>query len=345
MALDMDELMGEASRLDQKPGEGSFLDNFVKMPEGEGAIIMRILPPARADQFKSPENPNPLKPKLYSGTRIHKVNGKSLHCPRTLQGDRWMGDCPICRWYSHLWGESDKLEKKGLKGSPEQKAVQKQARALKPMERYYYNVIERSRTNEATGKMEKVQNPKPKIYACGKQVHQLIVQSIVGNKNIDEPGLGDVTDLKTGRDFKLIKIVKVSEDGSYPDYPNSKFLDPSPLGTPEEVEEWLNSLHDLHALRKVTPVEDLAKQLKIHNGVIPDDAASDGFNPAEFQKGATVEPARPAPQAAKPQAQAAPAAKAEAPKAEAPAKAEEKGDDGDDSIVEADFMKELRDIA
>jgi hypothetical protein len=337
--LDLNELVGEAARLNTKPGEGGgFLDNFVKMPDKEGAVVLRILPPARADQFKTDENPNPLKPKLYGSTRTHKLHGKSFQCPRELQGDRWMGDCPVCRMYSYLWKESDKLPK----NSEEAKAIQKQARELKPTERYYYNVIVKAQTNEKTGKLEEVHDLTPKIFSCGKSVHNMIIMGIVGNEKTGEKGYGDVTDVKTGRDFKVIKILKESNDGVYPDYPGSKYLDPSPLAEPDEVPDILSKMHDLHSLRKPSSVADLEKHLKIHTGVLPDEGENDGFNPAEFQKGATVESNDPP---VRTEVKRAPATKAEQPKQE-PAKAETPADEGtDDSMVEADFMKELREMA
>jgi hypothetical protein len=271
MALNMKELFEESERLADQQG-GDFLDNFVKMPEKAGHVSLRLLSKAGAQVNEGG---------LYMATRIHRVNNKSLHCPRTLQGGKWMGDCPVCRYYSWLWKESEK------KSPDEATKLQSIARAIKPIERYYYNAIVRSVLNEKTNEIEK--NVGPKILSVGKMIHSMIIRAMVGNEQMEEKPLGDVTDVKNGRDFKIVKTLRQSGKDVFPNYSDSKFLDVSPAGIPEEVAKWVAALHDLKALRVIKDNEYLKKQLKIHLGIEKDDSQGDGFDPSEFQRSADDE--------------------------------------------------------
>ena len=93
MGLDLNELRQEHTRLESQ-GNNNFLDNFVRMPDGEGIVVVRILPPRKGA-------------KLYCVTRTHKLGQKNLHCPQTLVNGKWQGFCPICNYYRNLWKESD----------------------------------------------------------------------------------------------------------------------------------------------------------------------------------------------------------------------------------------------
>jgi hypothetical protein len=267
MSLDIQELMQENERLAQQPGAG-FLDNFVRMPEGNGVVVVRLLPPAAKGMFGRAKNP------FYQSTRVHKLNGRNYQCLKILEDKRWNGDCPVCRYYNWLWQESDKQ-------APElADQTQANARAIKPIERYYYNVLVRQQVN-SNGEVET--NVGPKILSVGKTLHKRIIMAIVGDKELNEPPLGDVTDLKTGRDFKIIKTMRQSGRESYPNYSDSKFLDVSPLGNPDKIKEWLAGMHDLGALREsgLLDYESLKHQLKVHLGLEKD--GSSDFDPTEFQ--------------------------------------------------------------
>lgn len=264
-------LSGEAERLvaNEKGGAGNeFLEKFVKMPEKEGAVVIRLLPPAANGKFGREKNP------FFKATRVHKVGGKSLHCARQLIGKKWVGECPICKYYQHLWKESEKQT-----DSVEAKKLQQEARAIKPIERYYYNVIARQQTNR-NGEVEK--NVGPKILSVGVTLHKMIVTSITGNKDLDEPGLGNVTDFVNGRDFKIIKKIKQSGKDAFPDYATSKFLEPSPLGSGEEINRWVENMHDLESLRVVKSVEEMTHALKMHLGIIKEE--NNEFDAAAWQK-------------------------------------------------------------
>jgi len=267
MSLDLNELMEESKRLSEG-NNTDFLNNFVKFPTGAGAVVLRILGPAPAGMFERPKNP------LYQYTRIHRVNNKSIHCLKTMENRKWVGECPICRYYSWLWQES---EKAGV-SQEEAARLQSQARAIKPIERYYYNVIVRKEVDEKTGDVH--ENVGPKILSVGKTLHQFILDSILGSEERSVVKLGDVTDIKTGRDLKVVKLIKKGPDGDFPNYDKSLFLDPSAVD-PDQYKTWVEGMHNLVSLRTVKDIEYAKRELKIHLGVIPD--TSTGFDPSEYQ--------------------------------------------------------------
>jgi len=267
--LSSNSLQEEYNQVQTKEGGGSeFLDNFVKMPDGNGHITFRFLPPAPKGMFEHEDL-------FVQSTRLHMLKNRTYHCPKVKEGRKWVGDCPICNYYNWLWKESENKSTDN-----EAKVLQAQARSIKPIPRYYYNVMVRQVVTEDG--IEK--NVGPKIYSCGKTVHAMILRAIYGNEELDEAPLGDITCPETGRDFKVIKTMKQSGNESFPSYNTSKFLDPSPLGTPEEVEKWMSELHDLSTLKQLKDVDEMSKGLKIHLGIIPEDS-DNGFDPSEFQKG------------------------------------------------------------
>lgn len=269
MSLDLQQLQNELERVSS---DGNAMSNlFVRMPEGAGVVLLRILGPAATGMFDRP------KSGLFQSTRIHKVNGRSVHCPKELVGNKWKGKCKICDYYNHLWETSKK-------SAPDVAAkLQAFAREIKPIERYYYNVIVRKEFNPQTN--ETLENVGPKILSVGKTVHKMILRAILGDPELEEEPLGDITDPITGRDFKLIKTIKKSGQDSFPDYATSKFLDPSVLGEPDQVQEWLTNLHDLATLRIVREPDYIEHQLKVHLGMEQEEKGDDdtGFNPDEWK--------------------------------------------------------------
>lgn len=259
MGLDLGELRREQQRLESQ-GNNNFLDNFVRMPDGEGIVVVRILPP-RENQ------------KLYCVTRTHKLGQKNIHCPQNLIEGKWHGFCPVCNYYRNLWKESDQ------KGGSEAEQLIAEARQIKPLERYYYNVIVRSQVNPTTGELEK--DVGPKILSIGKQLHARIIRAILGDPALDEPELGDVTNIESGRDFKIIKRLRKSGQDSYPNYDESKFMQPSPLGTNKQVANWLENLHDLQSLRQLKTTEELMKELRIFRGLEKDESLSFDYGAAK----------------------------------------------------------------
>lgn len=307
MGLDIGSLQNDYKNLKTAEGSGgSFLENFVRMPEGKGSVVMRLLPPAPKGAFGRDDNP------FYLVTALHRVNGKSLHDIREYVGGKWVGRNPICEYMRHLWKESEQV-------APAE-AEQKKAlyRQIKPIERYYYNVIVREERAE-DGTVRK--NVGPKILSVGKTVHETILRGILGDKEMSQPQLGDVTDFKNGYDFKLVKTIRKSGDQSFPNYEGSHFLEQSPAGDPDECKRWMENLHDLRALRILKSYEELEHELLVHLGLKQE--TSGGFDASKFSsKPAVVE------------------SKAHVAAATAPAPASVA--EADDSEADEDFLEELR---
>lgn len=262
-ALDLDEIARESERVNSENQNSSddFLQKFVKLPEREGYVLMRFLPRKKGGKF-------------FCATRLHTLNNpatnqkRQYHCPRNLdENGKWKGDCIICKYYSDLWQKSMSLTGKA------QEDLQNKAREIKPNERYYYNVIVRQEKDPKTN--ETLTNVGPKIYSCGKQVHGKIFRAMHGDKSSGEAALGDISDLNVGRDFRLVKKVVKSGTREFPNYDFSKFEDKSVAGTKEDIDNWSNNLNDLSNLRKVKTEEELRHALRVHLGMVRDEAQED----------------------------------------------------------------------
>ena len=314
--LDINELRSNYAEVKESSESSSnYLENFVKMPEGKGSVVLRLLPPAPDGTFGHAKNP------FYQATRIHKVNGKSLHDPRVKLNGKWVGENPIGDYLRWLWKESEQA------APAEKDRMQKLYRELKPIERYYYNVIVRTETDD-DGNVK--QNVGPKILSVGKTVHEIILRGICGDKEMNQPAFGDVTDFKSGRDFKLVKTIKKSGDSTYPNYEGSHFLEESPAGNPDECKRWMENLHDLSSLRVVKSKDELENELMIHLG-IKQESSTGSFDPSKFQT--------------KPEATVKVEDVVKAPVvAEAVvAKNSDGGDnDDDEEMADKDFLEELR---
>jgi hypothetical protein len=304
---------------------GSFLENFVRMPDGKGSVVLRILPPAHDGMFGRDDNP------FFQTTRIHKVNGKSLHDPREKVNGKWVGENPIGDYLRWLWKESEQ-------SSPDERdRMQALYRELKPIDRYYYNVIVRAETDE-NGNVKK--DVGPKILSVGKTVHEAILRGILGDKEMNQPKLGDVTDFKTGRDFKLVKTIRKSGENTYPNYESSHFLDESPAGDPEQCKQWMENLHDLKSLRVLKPAEELENELMVHLGLKQETSSS--FDPSKYQSKSSVA-SSPAPAPKVKQVVEDDGVEVASVAATVSKKAvKEESDDADDEVADKDFLEELR---
>jgi hypothetical protein len=265
--LNLDEMVGEDTRLKEQGGSAGFLDQFVPMPDVKpgqtGSVCLRILPPVKGA-------------KLFQYNRVHTLNGRKIHCPRPLVNGKWDRNvsCPICDVYASIWRQLDKISKAKGKECPEFKELKAQADAVKPVERYYYNAVVRSMVVDG----KELKNVGPRILSVGKILHKIIIKAIVGEEGDPDSKLGNITDLKAGWDF----IVRKENDGGYPKYERSGFArNQSAAGTADEIKKWQESLHDLTKLRNPKDLEYLEKELAIHRGLIPDDAETfdtDGFD-------------------------------------------------------------------
>lgn len=329
-ALNLDEVAGEDARL-HKEGTTSFLDQFVPMPEVKagqtGSVAVRILPPVKGG-------------KLFQYNRTHKMNGRSVHCPRPLVNGKWDRNvpCPICDYYSGLWRQIDKIEKAKGKDCPEAAGLKEEARSIKPVERYYYNAIVRSMFVDG----KELKNEGPRILSVGVILHKMIIRAIVGEDGDPDSKLGNITDLKNGWDFIIRKEVTAGSEG-FPKYDRSGFArNQTPAGTPDEIKKWQETLQDLTKLRNPKDLEYLEKELAIHRHLIPDDTESfntDDFDARWRQRSAeeVTEMLESAPARTTVTVPAGvPASQAEAPAAPAPTE--------DMSIEDEQFLKDLEEM-
>jgi hypothetical protein len=312
MGLDLGSLQSDYKTLKASEGSGgSFYENFVKMPEGKGSVSMRLLPPAPKGAFGREESP------FYLVTALHRVNGKSLHDIRDYVNGKWVGRNPITEYMRTLWKESEQ-------SAPDEAERKRNLyRQIKPVERYYYNVIVREERAE-DGTVKK--NVGPKILSVGKTVHEIILRGILGDKEMNQPRLGDVTDFKGGYDFKLIKTIRKSGDQSFPNYEGSHFLEQSPAGDPDECKRWMENLHDLKSLRILKTYEELEHELLVHLGLKQD--LADGFDIAKYSS--------------KPSSPAVSESRASTPAPAAAVTVAAESTDSDDSDADEDFLEELR---
>ena len=264
--LNLEEMVSEDSRLNNEggPSGGNYLEQYVPMPEVKpgqtGSVSIRILPPVSGG-------------KLFQYNRTHKINNRSIHCPRPLiNGGKWDSsvNCPICEYYSSLWRQIDKIEKQHGKECPEAQPLKEEARNLKPIERFYYNAVVRSMVVDG----KELKNAGPRILSVGKILHAMIIRAIVGNQGDPDSKLGNIADLKSGYDFIIRKTVTLGSEG-FPKYDSSGFArNPSPAGTPEEIGRWAETLHDLTKLRNPRDIDYLEKELAIHRGLVQDETES-----------------------------------------------------------------------
>lgn len=302
MGLDLGAIQNDYKGLKASEGAGgSFLENFVRMPEGKGSVVMRLLPPKEGKPF-------------YLITALHRVNGKSIHDIREYNKDtgKWVGHNPIVDYMRHIWKQSEQS------APAERDRLQALYRQIKPVERYYYNVIVREERSE-DGVVKK--NVGPKILSVGKMVHEIILRGILGDKEMNQPRLGDVTDQKSGYDFKLVKTIRKSGDQQFPNYEGSHFLEQSPAGTPDEWKSWMDDLHDLESLRILKTAEELEHELQVHLGLKQE--SSSNFDPSKFSR--PVE-----------------AAESPSPVAVSARVESESSDDDDDDVADKDFIEELK---
>jgi hypothetical protein len=255
--FDMSALQEEFTRVtvDKKPGApkktGTFLDKFVKMPQKDGYVTLRLLPPLTGQKLP------------YAACRVHNLGtpekANNHYCGRTLQGRKWVGDCFYCDYYNHLYRLRDAAKNAGN----DELAAQLEAKAqfIKPQEKYYYNAIVKG-SNPPTGQTE---DDGPLIYSCGITLHTFILEAVLGNKEMDKEPKGNVFHPKNGRDLKIVK--KMKPGGKFPDYSGSEWKDISVLSKDDaKIQQWLNSLNDVFALKKVLPIEEMKKAIRIFEG-------------------------------------------------------------------------------
>jgi hypothetical protein len=294
----------DLSKLDLEGGSKAeattTMDNYVKMPDKEGFLIVRLLPPM--------VGPDGVTRDPFMATQLHYMgtypSSKTYHCLRRRMKHPYKNqmmwgnpsnnpkdDCPICAEYGRLWKIINKL----ADGDPQKDRLKAQARQFKGNARYYWNVIVRSQINPKT--QEKEENVGPKILSLPEQTHNLIITNIKGDPDAGIKALGNVTHPINGRDFRIVKKIKKADGREYPNYELSRFEDPSPLGTDQQIEIWKSNMHDLNALRMLLPVEELRKVLIEYTSGANDSQPSNDWEEKQVAKEATAPKAatKPAP--------------------------------------------------
>jgi len=193
-----------------KKTNNSYKDERIYYPQfnenDTAQAIIRFLP--------SPDTDIPFV-SVYS----HSIQGAGWYienCPTTIKKE-----CPACKANTAIW-ESD----------PDT------ARKRKRKQSYYSNIliIKDPANPENEGKVF--------LYKYGKKVYDKIMSKIdPGSDSIEEPIM--VFDYYDGADFKL--IIKKIQVGKYkmPNYDDSQFSAPSPVGTDDEIEKYAESLYNL----------------------------------------------------------------------------------------------------
>ena len=253
----------------QSATRNDYLDKYVQLPKKNGYTVLRILPPAAGRKIP------------FSMTRLHVLERdgrkRNIHCSREFVNGKWVGKCLLCSYYSDLWQQSEK------EMNPDKaEFLRRQARAIKPIDRFYFNAVQRSRIG-ADGTVEK--NAAPLILAVGKTLFEKIMEAYFGNDTKGKKPIGDISDLKNGRDFRVVVEMTGSGREVYPKYDDSTFEEEtSPAGTPEEIDTWMNNLNDLDALRMVKPADEMKRQLRIYLGQEQDSYGNADFDLNEFKK-------------------------------------------------------------
>jgi hypothetical protein len=125
------------------------------------------------------------------------------------------------------------------KDSPDGKELAELARSIKARKRFYLNVVDR-------------RDEKVKILSVGQKLFGKVLDCF-----FDED-FGDISDLKEGWDFKVVKDTQ----GQWPNYDKSA---PKPkqsaAGSDAEIATWMEELHDIHALVKVADYDELKQMM------------------------------------------------------------------------------------
>ena len=216
MTIDLEKLRKQYLEDSKASDGGDFLSMFLNVQEGTN--VVRILPDKEDRLF-------------YAETKIHRVpngeNGvKNIHC-RKVHGEK----CPMCDAYFGLWD----IVNKGNVSPEAKKTAEATARQIKPRSRFYMNVVDRETSDV-------------KILSIGIILFKKIVSMMV------DPDYGDITELDTGNDFKIIKEM----DGQWHKYDQSSARPKSSeAGTKAEIAAWMESLHDIHSLVKLEEFDDV----------------------------------------------------------------------------------------
>jgi len=274
MSINMAALLAEAERLADSGSAGGakkgFIDNFVKTPEKGGMVVVRLLGPAAGQDLP------------FIATKVHKINGRNVHCRCELSNSRWTGDCPICDYYKYLYKERDTAVR--LNNTAKAESLETEARDIKGVERYYYNAVVRGKDPEDGDPNPCGQSEAdgPLIFSSNQTIHKKVLRAFAGDKQAKVKAIGNVTDETTGRDLRIVK--KFKPGNKWAEYDDSDWTTPAPAGTPDQVKGWKSKLHDLTTLRKVPTWDESDHELRIHLKLEEDTGPKTGFDPSKYTK-------------------------------------------------------------
>ncbi len=224
MSINLDKLREDYERLNGKNkggGDGEGMGNWLKLNEGTNIIC--FLPSNKPDTDP-----------WYRETVYHRftdTEGKlqTLQCRKVIKEA-----CPVCDLYFGMWKEHDvacranNWDKKKVR-TPYSNLASK----LKPSSRFFANVVER-------------ESGDVKIFSIPGKLMSKVIGDIIGD-------FGDIVDLKTGKDYKVVKDMVKSGDQVWPNYDKSSCRPKQePAGSPGDIEKWMGSLHDLSKLVEPT---------------------------------------------------------------------------------------------
>ena len=163
---------------------------------------------------------------FYAETKIHRVE-MSDGSNRNFHCRKVHAEaCPLCDAYFKLWKMSSDKE-----------------------DEYYMNVVVRDSEDEQ----------RVKILSVGQIIFKKIISTM-----LDED-FGDITDLQTGHDYKIVKIM----DGPWPKYDQSQPRPKSePAGSNPDIAGWMETLHEIHDLVRLEEYDNVKEAAE---GVIPSD--------------------------------------------------------------------------
>lgn len=151
-------------------------------------------------------------------------NNKPFYCPSICtEGEQ---PCPICEVNEELY-----------------KAGEKEAASkFRAGRAFFMNIIDRNNPGQGVQK-----------FAPGTTIFQAIASAV------GDPDYGDVSDPDEGYDIKIERVGEGRENTKYQTRPVKRS---SPMGTEEQINEWLGTADDLKAfvLEQLMPYDELAKK-------------------------------------------------------------------------------------
>lgn len=202
---------------------------FLKIEEGTTRI--RILPAKKDDDL------------FYGETITHncKIEGKytPITCRKVVNED-----CPMDDFISEMWKEHEKACRVNSWDSKKVNTPYSAlAREIKGKERYFLNVVNRA------------DESKVMVLAAPKTLFTKILSAMLAVDEKGEPEYGDIVNLKTGHDFK---ITMKKNKGGFPTYDDSSPAPKSSVaGKAEQIELWMDSLHDFAQFCNPTPIDKI----------------------------------------------------------------------------------------